>query len=91
MYIVANAKIADSQLLLLINYIFFVFYQLDPLVVQWNFVADNSKLILSISNVNLCFFCLVFAMSLCTSVYMCFVVTGWERAGLLAIVCGVLL
>ena len=27
-------------------------------------------------------FCLVFAMSLCTSVYMCFVVTCWERADL---------
>ena len=25
-------------------------------------------------------FCLVFAMSLCPSVYMCFVVTCWERA-----------
>ena len=25
-------------------------------------------------------FCLVFAMSLCSSVYMCFVVTCWERA-----------
>ena len=25
-------------------------------------------------------FCLVFAMSLCESVYMCFVVTCWERA-----------
>ena len=24
--------------------------------------------------------CLVFAMSLCASVYMCFVVTCWERA-----------
>ena len=24
-------------------------------------------------------FCLVFAMSLCESVYMCFVVTCWER------------
>ena len=32
-------------------------------------------------------FCLVFAMSLCASVYMCFVVTYWERADLLAIVC----
>ena len=29
-------------------------------------------------------FCLMFAMSLCTSVYMCFVVTCWERADLLA-------
>ena len=34
-------------------------------------------------------FCLVFAMSLCASVYMCFVVTSWERADLLALVCGV--
>ena len=37
------------------------------------------------------FFCLVFAMSLCASVYMCFVITCWERADLLALVCGVLL
>ena len=29
-------------------------------------------------------FCLVFAMSLCASVYMCFVVTCWESADLLA-------
>ena len=36
----------------------------------------------------LCFFCLVFAMSLCASVYMCFVVTCCG-AGLLALVCGV--
>ena len=34
-------------------------------------------------------FCLVFAMSLCASVYMCFVVTCWERAHLLALVCDV--
>ena len=35
-------------------------------------------------------FCLVFAsMSLCASVYMCFVVTCLERADLLALVCGV--
>ena len=33
------------------------------------------------------FFFLVFAMSF--SVYMCFVVTCWERADLLALVCGV--
>ena len=32
---------------------------------------------------------LVFAMSLCVSVCMCFVVTCWERADLLALVCGV--
>ena len=34
-------------------------------------------------------FCLVFAMSLCASVYMCFVVTCWERADLLAPTSGV--
>ena len=34
-------------------------------------------------------FCLMFAMSLCASVYMCFVVTCWERADLLALVCDV--
>ena len=39
-------------------------------------------------------FCLVFAMSLCASVYniklyICFVVTCWERADLLALVYGV--
>ena len=37
------------------------------------------------------FFCLVFAMPLCASVYICLVVTCWERADLLALVCGVLL
>ena len=37
----------------------------------------------------LCFFCLVFAMPLCASDYMCLVVTCWERADLLALVFGV--
>ena len=36
-------------------------------------------------------FCLVFVMPLCLSVYLCLVVTCWERADLLALVCGVLL
>ena len=30
----------------------------------------------------------MFALSLCVSVYMCYVVTCWERADLLALVCG---
>ena len=34
-------------------------------------------------------FCLLFAMSMCAFVYMCFVVTCWKRADLLALVCGV--
>ena len=37
----------------------------------------------------LCFSCLVFAMPLCESVYMCLVVTCWERTDLFALVCGV--
>ena len=37
------------------------------------------------------FFCLVFAMAKCASVYICRVVTCWERTDLLALVCGVLL
>ena len=37
----------------------------------------------------LCFFCFVFAMPLCAFVYMCLVVTCWDRADLLALVCGV--
>ena len=35
------------------------------------------------------FFCLALAMPLSASVYMCRVVTCWERADLLALVCGV--
>ena len=38
------------------------------------------------------FFCLVFGMPLCVvSVYMCLVVTCWDRTDLLALVYGVLL
>ena len=35
------------------------------------------------------FFCLVFVMSLWASVYLCLVVTSWETADLLALICGV--
>ena len=34
---------------------------------------------------HLCFFCLVFVMPLCASVYLCLMVTCWERADLLAL------
>ena len=37
----------------------------------------------------ICFLCLVFSVPLCASVYMCLVVTCWEGADLLALVCGV--
>ena len=36
----------------------------------------------------LCFFCIVFVMPLCVSVYLYLVVTCLERADLLALVCG---
>ena len=35
------------------------------------------------------FFCIAFARPLCASVYMCLVVTCWERTDLFALVCGV--
>ena len=35
------------------------------------------------------FFSLVFVMPLCTSVYLCLVVTCWERADILALACGI--
>ena len=38
---------------------------------------------------HLCFFCVLFVMPLCVSDYLCLVVTCWERADLLALVCGV--
>ena len=47
------------------------------------YFTDRSKAVLLI-----CFFCLSFAMPLCTSVYVCLVVTCWEKADLLALVCG---
>ena len=34
-------------------------------------------------------FCLVFVMPLCASVNLCLMVTCWERADLLTLVCGV--
>ena len=43
------------------------------------------------SNLTQNFFCLVLDMPLCTSVYMCLVVTCWDMADLLALVCRVLL
>ena len=48
------------------------------------YYTDSSKAVLL-----LCFFSLSFAMPLCTSVYVCLVFTCWERADLLALVCGV--
>ena len=37
----------------------------------------------------LCFCSVLCLLCLCASVYMCFVVTCWERADLLTLVCGV--
>ena len=43
----------------------------------------------SFVDVLLVFFCIVFAMPLYASVYMCLVITCWERVDLLGLVCGV--
>ena len=59
-----------------------------PTFTPWHSLGDRSKAVL------LLWIFYVFVLScvcyvLCASVYMCFVVTCWERADLLALVCGV--
>ena len=52
------------------------------------YFIDRSKAVLLLW---ICFFCLVFVMPLRASVNLCLVVTYWEKADLLALVCGVYL
>ena len=58
---------------------------LSPPVKYFN---DHSKAVLLLW-IFYVFICLAFAMPLSASVYMCLVVTCWERADLLALLCGV--
>ena len=51
------------------------------------YFTDRSKAVLLL-RIFYVLFCLVFPMPLCASVYMCLVITCWERADLLALVCG---
>ena len=51
------------------------------------YFTDRSKAVLLLW-IFYVFFSIVFAMPWCESVYMCLVVTCWERADLLALVCG---
>ena len=53
------------------------------------YFTDSSKEVLLLWIFYVCFFCLVFVMPLCASVYLCLVVTCWEMADFLALVCGV--
>ena len=53
------------------------------------YFTDRSKAVLLLWIFNFFLFCLMNAMSLCASVYMCFVAICWERADLFALVCGV--
>ena len=46
------------------------------------FAVASDAAVAVISVCLLCFFCLVFVMPLCASVYLCVVVTCWERADL---------
>ena len=52
------------------------------------YFIDSSKAVLLLW-IFYVFFGLVFAMPLCASVYLCLLVTCWERADLLALVCAV--
>ena len=50
--------------------------------------TDRSKAVLLLWTIYV-FFCFVFVMPLCASVYVCLMVTCWERADLLALICSV--
>ena len=69
--------------------------ELRPRMAPWNLLKPSSRTFYwpfqgDTSFVDLlCFFCLVIDRTLCASVYMCLVVTCWERADLLELVCGV--
>ena len=52
------------------------------------YFTDRSKAVLLLW-IFYIFFCLAFVMPLCASVYLCPVLTCFERADLLALVCGV--
>ena len=56
--------------------------------IQDNIFTDRSKAVLLLW-ITYVFFCLMFVMPLCVSVYLCLVATCKERADLLALVCGV--
>ena len=58
--------------------------QLSPPV---KYLTDRSKAVLHLWIFYVFFFCIAFAMPLCASVYLCLVVTCWERADLLTLVC----
>ena len=57
------------------------------LSVQLKYFTDRSKAVLLLWNFYGIFFCLVFDMHLCASVYMSLMVTCWEKAYLFALVC----
>ena len=80
LYTMSQSKITISAFKLLLNILISVYFV--------KYFTDRSKVVLLLW-IFYVFFCLVFAMSLCASLYMCFVVTCWERADLLALICGV--
>ena len=71
-------KIQDS--VAVVHYNFFLIHQI------WD--TNRSKVVFLLWIIYV-FFCLVFVMPLCASVYLCLVVNCWEKADLLAFSCGV--
>ena len=61
----------------------FVWFKLSSKITYWPFQGGTSFVDL------LCFSVLRFALPLWSSVYICLVVTYWERSDLLGLVCGV--
>ena len=74
-------------------------YSLSYLGISWSYpftigynmdtMRQAACLVVSTITDHLCYFCLVFVMLVCAYVYRCLVVTCWERADLLALVCDV--
>ena len=75
---------STSFLIFILQDAHFKWFKPSSKIFYWPFQGGTSFVDL------LCvFFCLVFAMPLCASVYMCLVATCLERTVLLALVCGV--
>ena len=64
-------------------------HRLTDLSLPVKYFTDRSKAVLLLWVIYV--LCLVLAMPLYAYVYICLVVTCWERADLLALVCGVYL
>ena len=74
-----------SKTYVLVNINFWGWRRITCWIPPVKYFTDSSKAVLFFMDL-VCVFCLVFVMPLCAPVYLCLVVTCWERADLLALV-----